>query len=1154
MAMVWRLSFVFAAVLGVVGVAAAQAVKDVTLSPASLIGGISSAGTVDLVSAATSDVVVKLKSNAGFATVPATVTVTKGTTSATFTVSTVPVGADSAAQITASVGTSSIGGRLTVLAPRVSGLTLSLASVKGGGKSIGTVTLNGAAPAGSFVVALKSSSTSATVPASVSFAAGKTSVAFTVTSLPVAANTSATITGTTFNTTASAKLAVLAPVITAFTASPANVTGGVSLTEAVSIDGPAPAAGLSIALSTNSVSVTPPATLVVPAGAVKASVSIPTKPVAKDTPVQLGARLNGVTTTAACNVLAPTLAQVTVSQGTVIGSLSVTGTITLSGVAPTVGVKISLASNNAAATVPATVTVAAGAQTVTFTVATTLVPKATSAKITGALGSTSIAATLNIQPQAVTAITFSPTVLIGGGSATGSITINSPAVGKGFVALLSSSLASATVPASVLVPAGSTLVTFPITTQPVTQETEATIKSTDPNGALFTAPLTLLVANGLAPSAWPKGQGNARNTSQGVGPAPQGKLAYVATGSSSVSSQICLDAQGNLHFSSTMFQVSAMMPSGQPIYCTPGGVTPYHTFLLTLPDGTVFSSIAGTLLKYSPSGVQLWSAPVSSGTITKAAMGSDGTLYMGSDQGITALTADGGFKWQVIPHIGLFESSPAVGPDGNIYLGCDDKYLHAYSPAGTPLWSYLTGNKVKGGVVTAPDGTIYVGSDDGKLYAIHPDGTLKWSYQTNSYVESTPLLGSDGTIYFGSYDNAVYALNPDGTKKWSYQTAGKITTIPAIAGDGTLYVGSNDGKLYAFDTSGKVKWSFAVAGPINSSPGVGVDGTVYVGSPDDSLYALTSSGQKKWWKVLGTLSSAPAIGVDGTLYLGCTLLLDSGPQTSLMAMNPDTSTKWVYPMNIYDPVPAIAADGTIYIGTNDKDMVALNPDGTKKWSVKAGYPVYGGPVIGPDGTIYFESNPGSLYALSPTGTVKWIYGNSLQDNGYMGVDALGNIYLANGDAVSPSGHYLWSARGSENTPVIGSDGSVYRSGGTTLTAYDSQGNIRWTFPGAVNEGMPTAIGPDGTIYACGPQSFYAINPNGTVKWTYAGAIAYPLMGADGTIYGSWQDGQVLNYIALTSTGKLKWSIPFVGNEGRSPSLAGDGTIYIPTWTGMMVVK
>jgi hypothetical protein len=104
------------------------------------------------------------------------------------------------------------------------------------------------------------------------------------------------------------------------------------------------------------------------------------------------------------------------------------------------------------------------------------------------------------------------------------------------------------------------------------------------------------------------------------------------------------------------------------------------------------------------------------------------------------------------------KSSPAIGSEGTIYVGSNDNNLYAINPDGTQKWVFSTGNAVCSSPAIGSDGTIYVGSCDSNLYAINPDGTQKWSFTTGGYVESSPAIGSDGTIYVGSNDGDLYAI------------------------------------------------------------------------------------------------------------------------------------------------------------------------------------------------------------------------------------------------------------------------------------------------------------------------------------------------------------------------------------------------------------
>jgi hypothetical protein len=90
-----------------------------------------------------------------------------------------------------------------------SALTLNPTVVVGGSSSQGTVTLSGAAPAGGAIVSLSSSNTAvATVPASVTVAAGATSATFPVTTTAVTGTTGVTISASYGGLTQTATLTV----------------------------------------------------------------------------------------------------------------------------------------------------------------------------------------------------------------------------------------------------------------------------------------------------------------------------------------------------------------------------------------------------------------------------------------------------------------------------------------------------------------------------------------------------------------------------------------------------------------------------------------------------------------------------------------------------------------------------------------------------------------------------------------------------------------------------------------------------------------------------------------------------------------------------------------------------------------------------------
>jgi|GEM_PF-1835821 outer membrane protein assembly factor BamB len=304
-------------------------------------------------------------------------------------------------------------------------------------------------------------------------------------------------------------------------------------------------------------------------------------------------------------------------------------------------------------------------------------------------------------------------------------------------------------------------------------------------------------------------------------------------------------------------------------------------------------------------------------------------------------------------------SSPAIGSDGTIYVGSEDSKLYAINPNGTKKWEFLTGGSI---YISSPsvgiDGTIYVGSSDNKVYAINPDGTKKWEFTTGGIIYSSPAVGFNGTVYIGSSDFKLYAINPDGTEKWEFSTGSWVDSSPAIGIDGTVYIGSWDNTLYAVNPDGTKKWEFSADNWIDSSPAIGSDGTIYVGSFDNKIYAINPGGTKKWeFSTAGANSSSPAVGIEGTIYVG------SG-DGKIYAINPDGTKKWEFlTTGVVSSSPAIGKDGTIFIGSSLNRMYALNPDGTKKWEFSTGLGSYSSPAIGSDGTVYIGCDASYLYAV-----------------------------------------------------------------------------------------------------------------------------------------------------------------------------------------------
>ena len=333
----------------------------------------------------------------------------------------------------------------------------------------------------------------------------------------------------------------------------------------------------------------------------------------------------------------------------------------------------------------------------------------------------------------------------------------------------------------------------------------------------------------------------------------------------------------------------------------------------------------------------------------------------------------GDVKWIFQTMIGI-ESSAAIGTDGTIYIGSNGWCILALNPNGTEKWRYTTEDWVRSDPAIAEDGTIYVGCDDHYFYALYPNGTLKWKFDAEDTVKSSPAIADDGTIYFGVIGpgweiGRLYALYPNGSVKWYYDTSEWIYSSPAIDTNGTIYFTSNDHYLYALYPNGTLKWRYPM-GDLCSSPSIADDGTIYFSCWDGYLHAVWPNGTRRWIHSIDWGSPVtPTIGADGTIYTG---------QKYLYAVRPDGTRKWTFEMEQYQEVTtscAISAEGTIFFGSTSNAntngyLYAVSSDGIELWKQSITNEItFSNPAIGEDGTIYIgtiyysDAPIGLLYAI-----------------------------------------------------------------------------------------------------------------------------------------------------------------------------------------------
>ncbi len=167
----------------------------VAISPNQVTGGQPTTGTVTLsAKAPAGGSEVELMSGSLSAIVPPTVTVPAGATSATFPVTTQPVGANAGIVISALHGTVNKSAFFAVNAPLLSTFTLQSNSLKGGTNGELTVTLNGNAPTAGYSILLASGAPGLVVlPSSTSVPGGTQTRTLSFVTKPVSASINITL-------------------------------------------------------------------------------------------------------------------------------------------------------------------------------------------------------------------------------------------------------------------------------------------------------------------------------------------------------------------------------------------------------------------------------------------------------------------------------------------------------------------------------------------------------------------------------------------------------------------------------------------------------------------------------------------------------------------------------------------------------------------------------------------------------------------------------------------------------------------------------------------------------------------------------------------------------------------------------------------------
>ncbi len=477
------------------------------------------------------------------------------------------------------------------------------------------------------------------------------------------------------------------------------------------------------------------------------------------------------------------------------------------------------------------------------------------------------------------------------------------------------------------------------------------------------------------------------------------------------------------------------------------------------------------------------------------------------------------------------------------------------------------------------------------------------------YAWGADSSGIDNVVLTGLAATPKGDINYDGAVDLadvilSLQILSKTPTTAAIYkeaevnGDGQI---GTEETIYALQTAADLRPLVMVPNApaeVAAVPGNGqvtLSWPAVAGAVSYNVYYRTAAGVTKanGTKIMGLISGSAVTGLtNGTTYyfivtslIGAEESVPSAEVAAALAVVPAASLKWSYQLSLGTTwesgiyvSPALGADGTVYTGNNlDAKVVAMNPDGTKKWEFLAAPDLAGAAnlmrplTVGGDGTIYIASGNTKMFALNPDGSQKWVQtfadsmwgmssGIAISHNGSIlySLGQAGKLYAVQ----ASDGAKLWEfATGDAggnmySTPLVGQDGTIYFGGGgysnpnKKLYAINPNGTQKWAF---LTEGLISAspsIGTDGTLYIGSQDGYlYAVNPDGTQKWRYSVGTVYNSSAAldgDGNVYFGGSAGGVHSF---DSAGNLRWTAATNGGMDTTPLIGNDGNIYVLTVAG-----
>jgi outer membrane protein assembly factor BamB len=278
----------------------------------------------------------------------------------------------------------------------------------------------------------------------------------------------------------------------------------------------------------------------------------------------------------------------------------------------------------------------------------------------------------------------------------------------------------------------------------------------------------------------------------------------------------------------------------------------------------------------------------------------------------------------------------------------------------------------------------------GGLVGTNP-GTIRASFNLGEATLSSPIIGLDDTVYVGT-GNGLIALHDRGsslTEFWRFTGYRSDGTVCSVSGTACFSDRDcSDGEICTCACDPANEGCNSV-GSISATPAVTIEKDLAAATDGGRIFALRDIGDGRFackWifppplspPLSGSLLSSPVLMTDSADGSLVSVILGT-PDGRLLALNGDGSVKWSFPatgdtLGALSSSPALGGGQSILFSAPDGFLYALDFTGRQRWRYPTGasqamVPLLPSPSV--SAATYTVGSAGVLFAVNPDGTEKW---------------------------------------------------------------------------------------------------------------------------------------------------------------------------------------